>query len=72
MLYAGTNIGLITVWETRQNQCVLHWEADNCEISKYQQQDINDNTNNNNDIDNNNSNSDNRIVVHCYIMCLME
>lgn len=35
MLYLGTSVGVITVWDTRTNSCVLHWQADRHEISRY-------------------------------------
>lgn len=31
-LYIGTSSGHITAWDTRQNVCFLHWEADSQEI----------------------------------------
>uniref|UniRef100_H2XLL8 CFA20 domain-containing protein n=1 Tax=Ciona intestinalis TaxID=7719 RepID=H2XLL8_CIOIN len=31
-LYAGTNIGVVTAWDTTTNECFLHWRADSAEI----------------------------------------
>ncbi|XP_069124737.1 WD repeat-containing protein 90-like isoform X4 [Argopecten irradians] len=31
-LYASTNNGKVSAWDTRHNTCFMHWEADNCEI----------------------------------------
>ncbi|KAH9513092.1 WD repeat-containing protein 90 [Bulinus truncatus] len=33
-VYIGTNIGKVTVWDTRQNNCFMHWEADTAEITR--------------------------------------
>ena len=27
--------GILSAWDTRQNKCFMHWEADTAEISKY-------------------------------------
>ncbi|EDV28238.1 uncharacterized protein TRIADDRAFT_20616 [Trichoplax adhaerens] len=32
ILYAATNSGIITAWDTRNNSCFAHWEADKKEI----------------------------------------
>ena len=34
-LYIGTNTGHVTAWDTRQNNCFLHWEADSHEIGTH-------------------------------------
>ncbi|KAK6171134.1 hypothetical protein SNE40_019389 [Patella caerulea] len=31
-LYIGTNNGMVAAWDTRQNSCFIHWEADETEI----------------------------------------
>ncbi|KAF6029854.1 WDR90 [Bugula neritina] len=33
VLYVGSSIGVVTAWDTKKNVCVLHWEADKCEIT---------------------------------------
>lgn len=32
VLYAGTNKGVVTAWDTQTNECFLHWKADSAEI----------------------------------------
>nr|XP_039271031.1 WD repeat-containing protein 90-like [Styela clava] len=32
VLYAGTNKGVVTAWDTQTNECFLHWKADTAEI----------------------------------------
>ncbi|KAK7003519.1 WD repeat-containing protein 90 [Biomphalaria glabrata] len=33
-VYIGTNLGRVTAWDTRQNTCFMHWEADTAEITR--------------------------------------
>ncbi|XP_072042911.1 WD repeat-containing protein 90-like [Amphiura filiformis] len=32
VLYAGTNTGVLSAWDTRHNSCFMHWDADTSEI----------------------------------------
>ncbi|XP_071815143.1 WD repeat-containing protein 90-like isoform X2 [Apostichopus japonicus] len=32
VLYVGTNTGVLSAWDTRQNSCFMHWDADSAEI----------------------------------------
>lgn len=34
ILFAGTETGKVSVWDTRRNSCFMHWEADTSEITK--------------------------------------
>lgn len=34
VLYIGSNVGIISAWDTKKNVCLIHWEADKCEISE--------------------------------------
>ena len=31
-LYTGTNVGKVGAWDTNNNSCFMHWEADSSEI----------------------------------------
>ncbi|XP_067044850.1 WD repeat-containing protein 90-like isoform X1 [Acropora muricata] len=32
VMFAGTSSGMLSAWDTRQNKCFIHWEADTSEI----------------------------------------
>ena len=34
-LYTGSSNGKVAAWDTRQNSCFLHWDADTAEIGAY-------------------------------------